>query len=99
LASISLDCPDPVAMADFYGHLLGMQRIFEMPDGQLIALSNGSVAITMMRVADYIAPTWPEPGQLQQMHLDLSVDDLENAVARAIALGAREAAHQPMPDR
>ncbi len=98
LASISLDCPDPAVLADFYGALLGMQRAFELPDASLIALSDGTSFVTMMRVADYVAPTWPQAGQLQQMHLDISVTDLSRAVASALALGASEAEHQPRPD-
>jgi len=31
------------------------------------------------------------------MHLDVSVSDLDAAAARAVALGAREADHQPQP--
>ena len=52
----------------------------------------------MMRVDDYVAPTWPQSGQLQQMHLDVSVTDLSEAVSRAVALGASEADHQPGPN-
>jgi len=33
------------------------------------------------------------------MHLDLAVDDLDSAVAAAIALGACEPEHQPAPDQ
>jgi glyoxalase superfamily protein len=51
----------------------------------------------MMRVADYAPPTWPGPGQRQQMHLDVSVTDLDVAVKRAIEMGAREADHQAGP--
>lgn len=98
LASISIDCADSTVLADFYAALLGMDRIFESPDGQIIALSDGRICVTVMQTADHMAPTWPEPGQLQQMHLDVSVRDLAAAVARAIGLGAREAAHQPSPD-
>jgi hypothetical protein len=39
-------------------------------------------------------PPGPGPGQRQQMHLDVSVNDLDDAVARAIELGAREADHR-----
>jgi hypothetical protein len=51
----------------------------------------------MMRVSDYVPPTWPEPGQLQQMHLDVFVADLDDAVTRAVALGAQLAEHQAQP--
>ncbi len=99
LASVSFNCTDPSALATFYSSLLGMRQVFATPDGSIVALSDGTVAVTMMRAEDHAAPTWPEPGQLQQMHLDVSVGDLEHAVASAVALGAREADHQPAPDR
>lgn len=51
----------------------------------------------MMRVRDHVAPSWPGSGQLQQMHLDVSVDDLDHAVTGAVALGARQADHQAAP--
>ena len=98
LASISLDCADTGELADFYQGLLGMQRVFQAPDGSIVALSDGSRFLTMMRIDNHVAPTWPEPGQLQQMHLDISVTDLPSAVAAAVALGAREANHQAGPD-
>jgi hypothetical protein len=99
LASISIDCPDPAALAGFYAALLALEQIFATPDGSFVALSNGSIAITLMRTDDHVAPTWPQPGQLQQMHLDIAVDDLEAAVTRAVELGARSAEHQPRPDK
>jgi len=98
LASISLDCPDPSSLADFYASLLGMSRIFETPDGSIVALSDGTKIVTMMQTRDYVAPTWPEAGQLQQMHLDVSVTDLPEAVVQAVSLGAREADQQPKRD-
>jgi len=98
LASVSLDCPDPSSLADFYGSLLGMRRVFARPDGSVVALSDGKSFVTMMRIENYVAPTWPEPGQLQQRHLDVSVTDLSDAVLNAVTLGAREADHQPKPD-
>ncbi|MCV7169544.1 VOC family protein [Mycobacterium manitobense] len=97
LGATSIDCPDPAALADFYAALLGMHRLVEAPDGSVVAITDGTGVLAFMRVTDYVAPTWPEPGQLQQMHLDVSVDDITDAVAQAVALGAREAAHQQAP--
>jgi hypothetical protein len=99
LGATSIDCPDPVELADFYGALLGMRRLVELPDGSLIAITDGAQTLAMMRVPDYVPPTWPEPGQLQQMHLDVFVADLDDAVTRAVALGARLADHQQDPSR
>ncbi|WP_319448309.1 MULTISPECIES: VOC family protein [unclassified Mycobacterium] len=99
LGATSIDCPDPVALADFYGALLGMRRLVELPDGSLIAITDGAQTLAMMRVSDYVPPTWPAPGQLQQMHLDVFVADLDDGVDRAVALGARLAEHQADPSR
>jgi catechol 2,3-dioxygenase-like lactoylglutathione lyase family enzyme len=96
LASVSLDTTDPAALADFYGALLGMRRVYERPDGSIIAVSDGSIAITAMLAADHVRPTWPEPGQQQQLHLDVAVTDLPAAVATALRLGATEAGHQAL---
>lgn len=98
LASVSLDCTDPDVLAGFYGSLLGLPEVFRTPDGGLVAVSDGTVWLTMMRVADHVAPTWPDPGQLQQIHLDIAVDELDGSVVRALQFGAVEAEHQPQPD-
>lgn len=97
LGATSIDCPDPAVLADFYGALLGMRRLVETPDGGVIAITDGANTLALMRVDDYIAPTWPAAGQGQQMHLDVSVADLDDATGRAVALGARAADHQPQP--
>ena len=97
LAATSIDCADPAELADFYGALLGMHRLVESPDGGVIAITDGAQTLVMMRVEDHVPPTWPGPPQRQQMHLDISVTDLDDAVQRAVALGARLADHQAGP--
>lgn len=98
LGAVSIDCPDPAALAGFYRDLLGMTTLVEQPSGQVVAITDGARVLAFMRVQDYVPPTWPEPGQSQQMHLDVSVSDLPSAVSRAVELGAREADHQAGPD-
>ena len=80
-------------LADFYGQLLGMRTLFESRDGGVITISDGVQCLTMMRVDDHVPPSWPERSQRQQMHLDVSVSALDDAVARAVALGARQTGH------
>lgn len=98
LAAISIDCPDPAVLAQFYAQLLGLTQAFATPDNSVVALSGAGPMLTFMRVADYAAPTWPDNERPQQMHLDLAAEDLDNDVAAAVALGAREADFQPAPD-
>jgi hypothetical protein len=98
LASISIDCPDPDALAPFYRGLLGLEEAFATPDRGVICLAGAGPMVTLMRVDSYVRPSWPDGPQHQQMHLDVAVDDLESSVPAALALGASEAAHQPAPD-
>ena len=57
------------------------------------------VWLSALKVADYVAPTWPEGDVPKQIHLDLAVTELEVAVTEAERLGARVAPFQPAPDR
>ena len=45
----------------------------------------------------HVRPVWPpqEGAQQMQLHLDLQVDDLDQAVAYAVECGAELAAFQP----
>ncbi|OBB57685.1 glyoxalase [Mycobacterium sp. 852013-51886_SCH5428379] len=95
LASISIDCPDPDLLAPFYRDLLGLDEVFATHDRGIVSLAGAGPMLTLMRVETYVAPNWPDGPQLQQMHLDVAVDDLDTAVAAAVALGATEAARQP----
>lgn len=98
LASVSLDCPDAERLAAFYAAVLGLPEATARADRTLIVLADGSLAITLVQVAGYTAPAWPDGPQRQQIHLDVWVPDLEVAVDAATALGARVAGHQPCPD-
>jgi hypothetical protein len=99
LGSISIDCPDPDALAPFYKGLLGLEEAFATENRAVVSLAGAGPMLTLMRVDTYTPPSWPDGPQLQQMHLDVGVDDLSAAVSAAVALGATEATHQPAPDR
>lgn len=98
LASISVDCPDAGVLATFYIGLMGLQEAFATPDRSLICLSGAGPMLTLMQVAEYSAPVWPEGPQLQQMHFDLAARNLDEDVAAAQELGATLATTQPNPD-
>ncbi|MGH9100298.1 MAG: VOC family protein [Acidimicrobiales bacterium] len=95
LASTSLDCPEPAALADFWAALLGGEVAFR---GDEFCAQTGNGWIAAVKVADYRPPTWPAEVP-KQIHLDLATSDLEAAEAEALRLGARQAADQPAPDR
>ncbi len=97
LASTSLDCADPVALADFWAALLGGEVAFSSDEFCAVRTDNGWIAA--VKVADYRPPTWPSAEVPKQIHLDLATSDLQAAEAEALRLGARKAADQPAPDR
>lgn len=87
-------------MARFYEQLLGFEvRDLEPRWAQLFD-PGGGVHLNIQGEPDYEPPTWPEePGrQAKMMHLEVEVDDLESAVATALAAGGTQAPWQP-PDR
>ena len=96
LGAISLDSADPVQLADFYRQLLDLQIMFESDD--FIALSGAKVPLTVQRVTDHRAPSWPGGDIPKQLHLELAVDDLDASESAALALGATKADTQPSPD-
>jgi catechol 2,3-dioxygenase-like lactoylglutathione lyase family enzyme len=100
LATICIDCADADAMAEFYGRLLGWEVTYREPDFVLMRDPVGGTGLSFQAEAWYRPPTWPEQphGQDKMLHLDIWVDDLDAAVAHALASGARLAEHQPQPD-
>lgn len=90
---IVLDCPDPRALAEFYGAVLGW-AVESSGDWAGIRAEDGRT-ISFQPVADYRAPRWPTQEVPQQMHLDLMVEDLDAAEPQVLALGATKADHQP----
>jgi hypothetical protein len=96
LGSISLDCADPAALGSFWAALLGGDVAFTSDD--FVAVKADGMWLSAVRVPDHHPPEWPR-GTPKQIHLDLAVDDLDEAESEAVALGAIRAAEQPAPDR
>ncbi|WP_250008945.1 VOC family protein [Actinoplanes sp. M2I2] len=93
---IVLDCPEPGALARFYGAMLDW-TIDVSADRASACSEEGQQGrcLSFHRVDDYRPPTWPTQERPQQMHLDLLVDDLDAAEAAVIELGATRHPDQP----
>lgn len=89
-----LDCPDPGALAAFYASLLGWKVVPDGDDWVSIVADYGD-RIDFQEVADYRPPNWPGQEVPQQMHVDVTVDDLDAAEREVLKLGAVKAEHQP----
>jgi catechol 2,3-dioxygenase-like lactoylglutathione lyase family enzyme len=98
---VAIDCADAGPVARFYEALLGLTvHAFEPPGWAQLFDPDGGVHLNIQGDHRYEPPTWPEqPGeQAKMLHFEVEVDNLEAAVATAVAAGGTEAPLQP-PDR
>jgi hypothetical protein len=96
----ALDCPDPLALADFYSQLTGLdvEPLGDFPpeDVDWIELLNGDApTLAFQKIDNYVAPIWPVGPVPQQLHLDFLVDDLDVAEQHALSIGALKHEVQP----
>jgi predicted enzyme related to lactoylglutathione lyase len=87
LRSVVIDCPEPADLASFYADLLEGHADTADPDWCEVRFDDSSFKLALQRAESYVGPDWPD-GAPQQMHLDLTVSDLEAACRRAASLGA-----------
>ena len=102
---VCLDCLDAEELAAFYERILGWPITWrDMPEDRQggagwIGMRDpeGGVNLSFQAEPWYEPPTWPEePGaQAKMIHFEMSVDDLDAAVAEVIAAGGRQAPNQP----
>ncbi|MGA5041349.1 VOC family protein [Streptomyces capoamus] len=98
LTAITLDCPDPEALAAFYQQATGLEPHPES-NGDFAGLKgDDGLFIGFQRVDGYRALSWPDQTVPQQLHLDFAVDDLDGAEALLLELGAAKPEHQPGDD-
>jgi catechol 2,3-dioxygenase-like lactoylglutathione lyase family enzyme len=99
---VVLDSLDVRRDAEFYRQLLGLSYAEghePPPDGTtddadwlVLATSDGTRLLAFQLVDSLPAPTWPEPGVSQQLHLDFrvrSADELRAQHDRVLDLGGR----------
>ena len=100
LTAVTLNSPDPPALARFYARLLGWT--ITVDKGGWVELPNpdGGIGLSFHIEDIYVPPVWPaQPGKQQMMmHLEIRVDDLEAGCAHAQACGATLADYQPQED-
>jgi catechol-2,3-dioxygenase len=100
LSGIVLDSPDARELAGFYQRLLGWQVQQDEPGWVKLASPEGGPGLSFQTEAAYRRPSWPSDPARQQMmiHLDIKVDDLDEAGRHAVAAGAVLADYQPQDD-
>jgi catechol 2,3-dioxygenase-like lactoylglutathione lyase family enzyme len=103
LRAVAIDATNAREVAEFYRELLGfVYRAGDEipPPGQpdprgdewlVLRDRTGEARLAVQRVADLPASTWPDAGVPQQLHLDLTVADVDELAVqhdRALSLGA-----------
>lgn len=95
LTAVTLDCADPQALAAFYRQATGLE-LHSASDRDFAGLTReDGFFIGFQRVDGYRAPDWPGQAVPQQAHLDFAVDDLDEAEAMLLELGAATPERQP----
>ncbi|MGO4598057.1 VOC family protein [Terrabacter sp. 2RAF25] len=98
---VVLDAPRASDLAHFYQRLLGWTLYTDEPDWATLAPSESrGYNLGFQTEPNFVRPVWPSrPGEpLMMVHLDIEVDDLEEAVAFAVGAGAEVATFQPQDD-
>jgi catechol 2,3-dioxygenase-like lactoylglutathione lyase family enzyme len=89
LRSVVIDCPDPRSLAGFYAELLGLPVTYDEEDEWVVIGGGvGQPRIAFQQAPDLREPRWPDPERPQQFHLDVDVDDVDEAEGRVLTLGA-----------
>ena len=95
-----LGTPDPVGLARFWAGVIGGE--VDERDGTFVTVHReGTSYLAFQLATDHRPPVWPAPGpgeQQMQVHLDVGVASVAEAVADAETLGARLADFQPQDD-
>ena len=91
---VVLDCADPKSLAEFYGALLDWKVEQGGDDWWSVRAEYGD-SLAFQAVDGFTPPEWPGQDAPQQMHIDVTVDDLDDAETAVLELGARKHDHQP----
>ncbi|RKS08127.1 glyoxalase/bleomycin resistance protein/dioxygenase superfamily protein [Nocardiopsis sp. Huas11] len=96
--AVTFDCEDPAELARFYGRVLDLPVVFSSDHFVLLG-QEGAPGLGFNRLDGYRRPTWPDPAQEKQAHIELGVEDLDETQTRLLSLGATAPPSQPRPDR
>ncbi|HYJ69158.1 MAG TPA: VOC family protein [Nocardioidaceae bacterium] len=85
---VVVDCREPHVLGAFYSKLLGLPITYESDDWVVIAHNDRTSGVAFQLAPDHRPPRWPDPSEPQQFHLDVMVDELDDAEPRVLTLGA-----------
>ena len=87
LETVVLDTRDPKGLASFYAELLGA-RVVADEENWISIMDDDGRKLSFQTSPEHQPPRFPDPSGSQQSHLDVRVDDVEEAERRVLELGA-----------
>jgi catechol-2,3-dioxygenase len=87
LKTVVLDAADMDREARFWAEVLDIPVVSR--DDDWTTLEGRGVRLAVQLAPDHVPPQWPDPAHPQQLHLDVQVEDADDAERRVLALGAR----------
>lgn len=88
LRSVVVDCKDPKALVAFYKELLGGTVSAEDDDTWQVLTDPDGRRLAFQYSPEHEPPRFPDPRGSQQFHLDVLVDDVDDAERKVLEIGA-----------
>jgi hypothetical protein len=87
LRAVVVDAREPKALAEFYAGLIG--GTVEVQDDTWVVLTDpAGRRLAFQYSPEHDPPRFPDPHGSQQFHLDVVVDDVDDAERKVLELGA-----------
>lgn len=90
---VNIDSADPAGLARFYAAALGLQVTYS--DDSYGMVEGDGIKIGFGKIEGFRPAQWPDEAGTKRFHLDLQVDDLDEATASLCAIGASQPDFQP----
>ncbi|WP_231646114.1 VOC family protein [Mycolicibacterium mengxianglii] len=97
LRSVVVDCKNPRLLAAFYAEVLGGEADVEDETWAVVTDPQGH-RLAFQLAPEHEPPAFPDRRGSQQFHLDIEVDDVDDAEATVLALGATRVTDAPGED-
>ncbi len=93
LSMLNIDSANPAKLAHFYATVLGWKVTYS--DDSYGMIEGNGTKIGFGKIEDFRPAQWPDEAGAKRFHLDLQVDDLDEATERLRAIGASQPDFQP----
>jgi predicted enzyme related to lactoylglutathione lyase len=88
IRSVVLDSRKPRELAEFWVRVLGGSIVSDSDDTWVVVRDASGGRLACQLSPEHEPPTFPDPRGSQQIHLDLDVQDVDEAERQVLALGA-----------